>query len=54
MKLSIVQEMAATIFWFFKNQPLVIVITASAHGQYYAHTQVTEMLSKYILPAVIK
>lgn len=38
----------------FKNQPLVIVITASAYGQYYAHTQVTEMLSKYILPAVIK
>ncbi len=36
----------------FKNEPLVIVITASAYGQYYAHTQVTEMLTKYILPAV--
>jgi CubicO group peptidase (beta-lactamase class C family) len=38
----------------FKDQPLVIVITASAYGQNYAHTQVTEMLSKYILPAVAK
>lgn len=38
----------------FKNEPLVIVITASAYGQYYAHTQVAEMLIKYILPAVLK
>jgi CubicO group peptidase (beta-lactamase class C family) len=38
----------------FKNEPLVIVITASAYGQYYAHPQVAEMLSKYILPAVVK
>jgi CubicO group peptidase (beta-lactamase class C family) len=38
----------------FKNEPLVIVITASAYGQYYAHSQVAEMLSKYILPAVTK
>ncbi len=38
----------------FKNEPLVIVITASAYGQYYAHSQVTEMLSKYILPAITK
>lgn len=38
----------------FKNEPLVIVITASAYGQYYAHSQVTEILSKYILPAVTK
>lgn len=37
----------------FKNEPLVIVITASAYGQPYAHSQVTEMLSKYILPAVL-
>lgn len=36
----------------FKNEPLVIVITASAYGQYYAHSQVAEMLTKYILPAV--
>ena len=38
----------------FKNEPLVIVITASAYGQYYAHSQVTEMLSKYLLPAITK
>jgi len=38
----------------FKNEPLVIVITASAYGQHYAHSQVTEMLSKYIVPAVTK
>jgi CubicO group peptidase (beta-lactamase class C family) len=38
----------------FKNEPLVIVITASAYGQPYAHSQVTEMLSKYILPAITK
>ncbi|WP_305952328.1 serine hydrolase [Emticicia oligotrophica] len=38
----------------FKNEPLVIVITASAYGQYYAHSQVAEMLSKYILPATLK
>lgn len=38
----------------FKNEPLVIVITASAYGQPYAHAQVSEMLSKYILPAILK
>lgn len=38
----------------FKNEPLVIVITASAYGQYYAHPQVNEMISKYILPAILK
>ncbi|MGV3696498.1 serine hydrolase domain-containing protein [Flavobacterium sp.] len=36
----------------FKDQPLVIVITASAYGQYYAHGQVKEMLENYILPAI--
>ena len=38
----------------FKNQPLVIVITASAYGQPYAHSQVNEMLTNYILPAIEK
>jgi CubicO group peptidase (beta-lactamase class C family) len=38
----------------FKNEPLVVVITASAYGQFYAHSQVTEMLSKYLLPAITK
>lgn len=38
----------------FKDLPLVVVITATAYGQTYAHPQVTKMLSEYILPAVIK
>ena len=38
----------------FKNLPLVIVITAAAYGQPYAHSQVTKMLSAYLLPAVIR
>lgn len=37
----------------FKDQPLVIVVTASAYGMPYAHPQVNEMLEKYILPALI-
>ena len=37
----------------FKDLPLVIVITATAYGQPYAHPQVSKMLSEYILPAVI-
>lgn len=38
----------------FKDQPLVVVITASAYGQPYAHSQVHEILSNYILPSVLK
>ena len=38
----------------FKDLPLVIVITATAYGQPYAHPQVAKMLSEYILPAVVK
>lgn len=38
----------------FKEVPLVIVITASAYGQSYAHAQVNKMLSEYILPAVLQ
>lgn len=37
----------------FKDMPLVIVITASAYGQPYAHKQVAEMISGYILPAIV-
>jgi CubicO group peptidase (beta-lactamase class C family) len=37
----------------FKDQPLVIVITATAYGQSYAHPQVAKMLTNYILPAVL-
>lgn len=38
----------------FKDLPLVIVVTATAYGQPYAHPQVAKMLSEYILPAVVK
>ncbi|WP_246138978.1 serine hydrolase domain-containing protein [Mucilaginibacter frigoritolerans] len=37
----------------FKDQPLVIVITATAYGAPYAHPQVDQMMERYILPAVI-
>lgn len=36
----------------FEEQDLVIVVTASAYGQRYMHTQVDEMMSEFILPAV--
>jgi CubicO group peptidase (beta-lactamase class C family) len=38
----------------FKDQPLVIVITATAYGKWYMHTQVFNMMNRYILPAVIR
>jgi CubicO group peptidase (beta-lactamase class C family) len=38
----------------FKDQPLVIVITATAYGKWYMHSQVFSMMNRYILPAVIK
>lgn len=38
----------------FKDQPLVIVITATAFGTAYAHPQVDRMMEEYILPAVIE
>lgn len=37
----------------FKDFPVVIVITASAYGQTYAHSQVTKILEDFILPAVL-
>lgn len=37
----------------FNDQPLVIVITATAYGQPYAHAQVDKMIQDYILPAVL-
>ncbi|MBT8077705.1 MAG: beta-lactamase family protein [Gammaproteobacteria bacterium] len=36
----------------FDEQPLVVVVTASAYGQRYAHRQVDRMMTEYILPAV--
>ena len=36
----------------FDEQQLVVVVTASAYGQRYMHSQVDEMMVEYILPAV--
>ncbi len=36
----------------FKDQPLVIVITANAYGQPYAHSQVDKIIQEYLLPAI--
>ena len=40
--------------FIFKDQPLVVVITATAFGAIYGHTQVDRMMEQYILPALIK
>lgn len=37
----------------FPKQPLVVVITATAYGAPYAHTQEDQMMEKFILPAVL-
>jgi hypothetical protein len=37
----------------FTNQPLVIIVTATAYNQPYAHRQVDKMMEQYILPAVM-
>lgn len=36
----------------FKDQPLVMVITASAYGQPYAHSQIDKIIQDYLLPAM--
>lgn len=40
--------------FIFKDQPLVIVITATAYNKWYQHPQVNTMMQRYILPAVIR
>ncbi len=40
--------------FIFKDQPLVIVITATAFGRWYMHRQVDTMMERYILPSVMK
>jgi CubicO group peptidase (beta-lactamase class C family) len=37
----------------FRDQPLVVVITATAYGKWYMHRQATSMMERYILPALI-
>ena len=36
----------------FREQPLVVVVTASAYGRRYAHAQVDEMMEQFVLPAL--
>jgi CubicO group peptidase (beta-lactamase class C family) len=36
----------------FDEHDLVVVITASAYGERYMHTQVDDMMTKFILPAI--
>ncbi|GAB4050151.1 serine hydrolase domain-containing protein [Spirosoma litoris] len=38
----------------FKDQPLVVVVTATAYNTAYAHPQVDKIMEQYILPAVIR
>lgn len=38
----------------FTDQPLVIIVTATAYNTPYAHPQVDKMMEQYILPAVLK
>jgi len=38
----------------FLDQPLVVVVTATAFGRPYMHSQVDAMMERYILPAVVK
>jgi len=40
--------------YVFTNQPLVIVLTATAYGMPYAHPQEDKMMTDYILPAVLE
>ena len=39
--------------YIFKDQPLVIVITATAYNKWHMHRQASSMMERYILPAVI-
>ena len=38
----------------FKDQPFVVVVTATAFNTPYGHSQVDEMMENYILPAVLQ
>ena len=40
--------------YVFQNIPFVVVVTATAYNQPYAHSQVKKMMSNYILPAVLE
>lgn len=40
--------------FIFKDQPLVVVITAKAYNEAYAHPQADRIMQQYILPAVVE
>ncbi len=40
--------------FIFKDQPLVVVITATAYNKWYQHPQADSMMERYILPAVVR
>jgi CubicO group peptidase (beta-lactamase class C family) len=40
--------------YVFKDQPLVVVVTATAFGKWYMHRQINSMMERYILPAVVR
>jgi CubicO group peptidase (beta-lactamase class C family) len=40
--------------YLFQDQPLVVVIAATAYNTWHMHRQATSMMEQYILPAVIK
>jgi CubicO group peptidase (beta-lactamase class C family) len=40
--------------FIFKDQPLVVVITATAYNEGYAHPQADKIMQQFILPAVLK
>ncbi len=40
--------------FIFKDQPLVIVITATAYNKWYQHPQADSIMERYVLPAVVK
>ncbi|NJB72122.1 CubicO group peptidase (beta-lactamase class C family) [Saonia flava] len=40
--------------FFFTDQPLVVVITATAYGEAYAHPQANQIMQDYILPAMLE
>lgn len=40
--------------FIFRDEPLVIVVTATAYGTWFMHRQVGDMVERYILPAVLR
>lgn len=40
--------------YIFKDQPLVMVITATAYNMSFAHPQVDRLMNSYLLPAMVK